>query len=109
MEQAALLIFLITYAGVAIGGIPGLALDRTGIALLGAIAMVVAKVLSTRQAFDAIDTTTILLLYALMVISAQFKLSGFYTRVALQLTGLMSRSRFFCWRLWPSALCCRLF
>ncbi len=95
MEQLALIVFLVTYAGVAIGGIPGLALDRTGIALLGAIAMVVAKVLNTRQAFDAIDTSTILLLYALMVISAQFKLSGFYTRVAVRLTGLMARPRLF--------------
>ena len=95
MEQIALIIFLVTYAGVAIGGIPGLALDRTGIALLGAIAMVVAKVLTTRQAFDAIDTATILLLYALMVISAQFKLSGFYTRVALRLIRLLSRPRLF--------------
>ncbi len=95
MEQLALIIFLVTYAGVAIGGIPGLALDRTGIALLGAIAMVVTKVLTTRQVFDAIDTATILLLYALMVISAQFKLSGFYTRVALQLTRLISRPRLF--------------
>jgi Na+/H+ antiporter NhaD/arsenite permease-like protein len=57
--------------------------------------MVAAKVLDTRQAFDAIDTATILLLYALMVISAQFKLSGFYTRVALQLTRLLSRPRLF--------------
>jgi Na+/H+ antiporter NhaD/arsenite permease-like protein len=95
MEQIALIIFLVTYAGVAIGGIPGLALDRTGIALLGAIAMVAAKVLSTRQAFEAIDTATILLLYALMVISAQFKLSGFYTRVALRLTSLLARPRLF--------------
>jgi Na+/H+ antiporter NhaD/arsenite permease-like protein len=95
MEQIALIIFLVTYAGVAVGGIPGLALDRTGIALLGAIAMVAAKVLGTRQAFDAIDTSTILLLYALMVISAQFKLSGFYTRVALSLTGLLARPRLF--------------
>ncbi len=95
MEQVALLIFLVTYAGVAIGGIPGLALDRTGIALLGAIAMVAAKVLTTSQAFAAIDIATILLLYALMVISAQFKLSGFYTRVALRLTGLLARPRLF--------------
>jgi len=95
MEQIALLIFLVTYAGVAVGGIPGLALDRTGIALLGAIAMVVAKVLTTSQAFHSIDISTILLLYALMVISAQFKLSGFYTRVAVSLTGLLSRPRLF--------------
>jgi Na+/H+ antiporter NhaD/arsenite permease-like protein len=95
MEQIALVIFLVTYAGVAVGGIPGLALDRTGIALLGAIAMVVAKVLTTGEAFAAIDVSTILLLYALMVISAQFKLSGFYTRVAVRLTGLLARPRFF--------------
>ncbi len=95
MEQIALIIFLVAYAGVAVGGIPGLALDRTGVALLGAIAMVAARVLSTRQAFDAIDTPTILLLYALMVISAQFKLSGFYTRLALRLTGLLARPRLF--------------
>jgi Na+/H+ antiporter NhaD/arsenite permease-like protein len=95
MEQIALIIFLVTYAGVAVGGIPGLAMDRTGIALLGAIGMVVAKVLTTREAFDAIDTPTILLLYALMVISAQFKLSGFYTRVAVGLTGLLARPRLF--------------
>ena len=43
MEQIALIIFLVTYAGVAVGGIPGLALDRTGIALLGAIAMVAPR------------------------------------------------------------------
>jgi len=95
VEQIALIIFLVTYAGVAVGGIPGLALDRTGVALLGAIAMVAAKVLGTGQAFDAIDTPTILLLYALMVISAQFKLSGFYTRVALALTRLLARPRLF--------------
>jgi Na+/H+ antiporter NhaD/arsenite permease-like protein len=57
--------------------------------------MVVAKVLTTSQALAAIDAPTILLLYALMVISAQFKLSGFYTRVALRLTGLLARPRLF--------------
>ena len=34
-------IFLLTYIGVALGCIPSLTLDRTGIALLGAIAMLV--------------------------------------------------------------------
>lgn len=37
METIVLIIFVITYAGIALGGIPGLALDRTGVALLGAI------------------------------------------------------------------------
>lgn len=80
---------MITYAGIALGALPGLALDRTGIALLGAIAMVTTTILSTHQAVSAIDTPTILLLYALMVISAQLRLSGFYTKLALNITGVV--------------------
>lgn len=86
-----LIIFLVTYFGVAIGGIPGLAIDRTGIALLGAIAMVVTGGLTTEQAVFAIDVPTILLLYALMVVSAQFRLGGFYTYVALKISEFVSQ------------------
>jgi Na+/H+ antiporter NhaD/arsenite permease-like protein len=95
LEQAPLLIFLVTYAGVALGGIPGLALDRTGIALLGAIAMVACGVVTPRGAVAAIDIPTILLLYALMVVSAQFRLSGFYTRIALLTTQYLGSPRKF--------------
>jgi Na+/H+ antiporter NhaD/arsenite permease-like protein len=91
MNSVALSIAVITYAGVAIGGIPGLALDRTGIALLGAIGMIVSGELSTRAAVMSIDVPTILLLYGLMVLSSQFRLGGFYTRVALLLTSSMER------------------
>lgn len=91
MHTAALVIFFVTYAGVAAGGIPGLALDRTGIALLGAIVMILSGALSTEQAVGAIDISTILLLYSLMVVSAQFRLGGFYTRAALGITRLMRR------------------
>jgi len=86
METTAIIIFVVTYAGVAMGSFPGLALDRTGFALLGAIAMVTTTVLSTRQAINSIDVPTILLLYSLMVISAQLRLSGFYTRLAFSIT-----------------------
>ncbi len=91
METAALIIFVFTYIGVAIGSIPGLAIDRTGIALLGAIAMVIFSVLSTHQAVMSIDIPTILLLYSLMIISAQLRLSGFYTRLALSITGFVQK------------------
>ncbi len=81
----AILIFTLTYVGVAIGHIPGLQLDRTGIALLGAIAMVVSGAVPLGKAVGSIDIPTMLLLYALMIISAQLRLGGFYTRVALQM------------------------
>ena len=95
MDSVALTIAVITYAGVALGGIPGLALDRTGIALLGAIGMVVSGELSTREAVMSIDVPTILLLYALMVLSSQFRLGGFYTRLAVKLTAFMQSPRRF--------------
>jgi len=63
MDSVAMTIALVTYAGVAIGGFPGLVLDRTGIALLGAIAMVVTGVLSAQDAVMSVDLPTILLLY----------------------------------------------
>jgi Na+/H+ antiporter NhaD/arsenite permease-like protein len=75
----ALALFLITYVGIALGKVPGLVIDHVGIALLGAIAMVASGVISTRAAVQSIDLSTILLLYSLMIISAQLRLGGFYT------------------------------
>lgn len=95
MERLAAVIFVVTYLGLAAGRIPGLALDRTGIALLGAIAMVVAGVLGVPEAVAAIDVPTILLLYGLMVLSAQLRLGGFYTWAAMRMTAFLGRPRLF--------------
>lgn len=92
---APVLIFVVTYLLVAIGEIPGLAMDRTGMALLGAVAMVAAGALDTREAVAAIDFPTLLLLFGLMVVSSQFRLGGFYTHVALRLTRFMDQPRRF--------------
>ena len=60
-------------------------------ALLGAIARIATGVLTEREAIASVDMPTILLLYALMVVSAQLKLGGFYTWVALGMTRHMLR------------------
>ncbi len=91
MHLLATSIFIATYAGIAIGDIPGFALDRTGIALLGAIAMLAFGILTTEQAVLAIDIPTILLLYSLMVLSSQFRLGGFYTWIVFRITRFMER------------------
>jgi len=88
-------IFLLTYVGVAFGRIPGLGIDRTGIALLGAIAMVVSGAVSLDNAVKAVDLPTIILLYALMVLSAQLRLGGFYTWVGFRITALLAHPRIF--------------
>jgi len=88
-------IFTLSYAGIALGRVPGLMLDRTGVAMLGAVAMLAIGAISLKQAVAAIDVPTILLLYALMVFSAQLRLGGFYTRVVMALVGWLSRPRRF--------------
>src|ERR1035437_3544761 len=88
-------IFMATYIGIAAGCVPRLALDRTGIALLGAIAMVATGALAMPQALHAIDAPTLLLLYALMVVSAQFRVGGFYTWTVLRLSRFITREKLF--------------
>jgi Na+/H+ antiporter NhaD/arsenite permease-like protein len=89
------LIFVVTYLGVAVGGVPGLTLDRTGVALLGAIAMVAAGALPLSRALEALDAPTLLLLFGLMIVSAQLRLSGFYAKSAGALTRLTSSPKRF--------------
>lgn len=68
-----------------LGEFPGLALDRTGIALLGAITLIATERITLEAAWTAIDVPTIALLLGLMVVSAQFRLGGFYAAVTRRL------------------------
>jgi Na+/H+ antiporter NhaD/arsenite permease-like protein len=85
VDTTVLLIFIFVYAGMILGRIPGLALDRTGVALLGAIALVAFDRVTPQDAWDAVDVSTIALLFGLMVVSAQFRLGGAYTRIVHKL------------------------
>lgn len=85
MDPIILIIFGFVYLGMILGEIPGLALDRTGMALLGAIALVATEKVTPEAAWKAVDVPTIALLFGLMVVSAQFRMSGFYTAVTRRL------------------------
>ncbi|MDP3812641.1 MAG: SLC13 family permease, partial [Hydrogenophaga sp.] len=74
-------IFAIVYLGMFLGGLPRLKLDRSGVALLGAIAVIALAGLPVEDAARAIDLPTIVLLFAFMVVSAQMRLGGFYGAV----------------------------
>ncbi len=80
-------VFGIVYLGMALGGLPLLQLDRTGIAVLGAIAMVAGGALTIDEARSAVHLPTLLLLFSFMVISAQMRLGGFYDEVARRIAG----------------------
>jgi Na+/H+ antiporter NhaD/arsenite permease-like protein len=70
------LIFLATYAVVAIGRAPGLRVDRTGAAIIGAVAMVTTGALTFDDAVRAVDFRTLVLLFGMMVLVAHLRLAG---------------------------------
>ncbi len=82
-------IFAVTYIGIAIGHVPGLKVNRVGIALLGAIGMMILGGVSTNEAISYLNGPTICLLFGFFVISAQLRLSGFYDKVAESLAAQM--------------------
>ncbi len=71
-------IFGLTYLALALGKIPGLRIDRAGIALVGATAMLACGVLSMRDAAKAVDYETIVLLFGMMVVVSYLRLAGFF-------------------------------
>ncbi len=81
-------IFLVTYAAIAIGRVPGFRVDRTGAALLGAIALLVFEKITPEAAWTAVDFPTIALLFGLMIVSTSFAVSGFYDWVAHRATSM---------------------
>lgn len=94
-SAAILAVFVITYIGVAIGRIPGLKLNRAGIALLGAIGMMVLGRVSTAKVVSFVNWPTVFLIFAFLLLSAQLRISGFYDRAAHKISTQMEHPAFF--------------
>lgn len=78
-------IFGLTYAGLALGRIPGLRIGRAGIALVGAAAVLATGCLDVHAAAKSVDYETILLLFGMMVLVAYLQLSGFFALATVQI------------------------
>ncbi len=85
---AVVAVFATVYLGMFLGGLPRLKLDRSGVALLGAIAVIALTGMPLEEAARAVDLPTIVLLFAFMVVSAQMRLGGFYTEVTRRVGAL---------------------
>jgi Na+/H+ antiporter NhaD/arsenite permease-like protein len=88
VDTAVVAIFAVVYLGMFLGGLPRLKLDRSGVALLGAIAVMAVTGMGVDAAARAVDLPTIVLLFAFMVVSAQMRLGGFYTEVTRRVGAL---------------------
>ena len=86
-------IFLVTYILIAIESGRGSHLDRTAAAFCGAVAMVLARVLSLDEAYKIIDWNTLIFLLGMMILVAHFQISGFFDWVAIHVARV-ARTRF---------------
>src|SRR5437763_10956406 len=75
------IVFFLTYAGIALGRIPGFRLDRAGIALTGAALMLAIGAVTPEEAYHAINLDTLALLLGMMIVVAHLRLSGFFRLV----------------------------
>ncbi len=106
MTAAALPLILFggTYLLLAVGRIPGLALDRTGFAVLGALAFLATGEISLAEAKAAVDAPTLTLLFSMMLLSAQYQMSGLYGAIGRRLASVENPRRLLAGVLVVSAL-----
>ncbi len=75
---AAYIIFLASYVVFALGKFPGLKIDRTGAAIIGAVGMVAFRIVQPGEAVRYINFQTIVLLFSMMLIVGNLHLVGFF-------------------------------
>ena len=89
-ETLSLLVLLLAYLGLALGGLPGYRMNRAGVALVGASLLVLLGALDLEEAWRALDPSTLVFLFGVMVLNAHLGYAGFFGWVA---EGLWKRAR----------------
>src|SRR5437588_12258492 len=82
MTQFIIILFAFTYLGMALGRIPGLKIERSGIAMIAAVVLVAIGAVPVDEIVRAIHFPTLLLMGGLMILSARFGAAGFYDAAA---------------------------
>ncbi|HOP61922.1 MAG TPA: SLC13 family permease [Spirochaetota bacterium] len=82
MNTTAIIIFIITYTGIIFTRLPGVNIDRPSASFFGAVAMIVAGVLTFDEAIASIDFNTITLLIGMMIIIITLELDGLFDLIA---------------------------
>jgi Na+/H+ antiporter NhaD/arsenite permease-like protein len=75
-------VFAGAYLGLSLGRLPPFRIDRAGVAIVGAVAMVASGALPWSAALAAVDANTLALLFGMMIVAAYLRLSGFFRLVS---------------------------
>lgn len=82
---AAYIVFAVSYLVFALGKLPGMKIDRPGMAIIGAVLMVAFGIVQANQALRFIDFGTLVLLFSMMVVVGCLHLAGFFEWVTGQI------------------------
>jgi len=82
--------FVACYVGFGLGRVPPFRVDRTGVAIIVAAAMVASGALPWADAVASVDAATLVLLFGMMIVTAYLRLSGFFRLV---MTWALRRAR----------------
>lgn len=88
MDWLVVAVFGGVYIGMALGRWPGLAINRTGIALIGALVLLLSGAVDGEAALASVDFATLSVLLTLMVLSSQYAASGFFDWIGNRITHL---------------------
>jgi Na+/H+ antiporter NhaD/arsenite permease-like protein len=78
-------IFAVSYFVFALGKLPGMKIDRPGMAIIGAVLMVAFRIVPAAQALHFIDFSTLVLLFSMMLVVGYLHLTGFFEWVTEQI------------------------
>jgi Na+/H+ antiporter NhaD/arsenite permease-like protein len=82
---AAYIVFAVSYLVFALGKLPGMKIDRPGMAIIGAVLMVAFGVVRAQEALRFIDFGTLVLLFSMMLVVGCLHLSGFFEWITEQI------------------------
>jgi Na+/H+ antiporter NhaD/arsenite permease-like protein len=74
-------VLVVTLVVFTLGKSPVFRIDRAGVAIIGATCIIATGILSFDQATHAVDYRTIVLLFSMMIVTANLKLAGFFHRI----------------------------
>ena len=71
-------VFAVSYLVFALGKLPGMKIDRPGMAIIGAVLMVAFRIVPAAEALRFIDFGTLVLLFSMMLVVGCLHLTGFF-------------------------------
>ncbi|MBV9086359.1 MAG: anion transporter [Acidobacteriaceae bacterium] len=78
-------VFAVSYFVFALGKLPGMKIDRPGMAIIGAVLMVAFRIVAAGEGLRFIDFGTIVLLFSMMLVVGCLHLTGFFDWITEQI------------------------